>query len=123
MNPRDIRPYHIHVEINTGTQDLETCDIRLYKVEESNLTEEEMSTETVCETSDEYATGGGPNIEGQGANPESDPGSPTRSLGGGGEGNNDDAGVDAEDQTTPPESSVNNPDDSTDTPTDDGDDS
>lgn len=122
MNPQAVQPYHIHVEINTGTLDLETCDIRLYRVEESDMTEEQMNTETVCEVPDEFAQGGGPNIEGEGANPESDPGSPTRSLGGGGDGNNesnDDEDGDADNQTTPAGDSGDNPENTTDANEDD----
>ena len=76
--PKDVKPYHIHIEIQTGTPDVETCDLRLYSVEQSDETEEEKNTEQICKGSDEFAQGGGPNIEGQGANPEKDPASPPR---------------------------------------------
>ena len=77
-NPKDVKPYHIHVEIQTGSPDVESCDLRLYSVEVSDETEEEKTTQTICKGSDDFATGGGPNIEGQGANPEKDPASPPR---------------------------------------------
>ena len=76
---KDVSPYHIHIEVQSGSGDLETCDLRLYKVEVSNETKEEKESVTVCKNS-EYATGGGPNIEGEGANPERDPASPPRPL-------------------------------------------
>ena len=59
--PKSTQPYHIHVEIQTGSQDLETCDLRLYKVAESEETFEEMNSETVCIVGHEGS--GGPNIE------------------------------------------------------------
>lgn len=76
--PKDVKPYHIHIEIQTGSPDVETCDLRLYSVEVSDETEEEKNTEQVCKGSGDFDAGGGPNIEGQGANPERDPGSPDR---------------------------------------------
>ena len=75
---KDIKPTHIHIEIQSGSGDLETCDLRLYKVEFAERGSEE-NTVTVCSNS-EWATGGGPNIEGEGANPERDPASPPRPL-------------------------------------------
>ena len=77
-NPKDVKPYHIHLEIQTGSPDVESCDVRLYSVEVSDETEEEKNTETICKGSGEFDTGGGPNIEGEGANPEKDPASPPR---------------------------------------------
>ena len=76
---KDVKPYHIHIEVQSGSGDLETCDLRLYKVEVSNETKEEKESVTVCKNS-EWAAGGGPNIEGEGANPERDPASPPRPL-------------------------------------------
>ena len=75
---KDIKPMHIHIEVQSGSGDLETCDLRLYKVEFAERDSEE-NTVTVCSNS-EWATGGGPNIEGEGANPERDPASPPRPL-------------------------------------------
>ena len=37
---KDEEPYHIHVEIQTGNADVEACDLRLYSVEESDMTPE-----------------------------------------------------------------------------------
>ena len=48
MNPKSIMPHHIHIEIMTGTLDLETCDVRLYSVEKSDETQEEMDYAESC---------------------------------------------------------------------------
>ena len=74
--PKSTQPYHIHVEIQTGSQELETCDLRLYKVEITEETFEEFTHESVCVNNHEGS--GGPNIEAEGANPEHDPASPPR---------------------------------------------
>lgn len=78
-NLKSVKPAHIHIEVQSGSGDLETCDLRLYSVEVSDETKEEKESVTVCSNS-EWATGGGPNIEGAGANPERDPASPPRPL-------------------------------------------
>ena len=67
--PKGIKPYHIHLEINTGSQDLETCDLRLYTVEVSTETEEEKTHETVCKGSELDSTTAGGEIEEKGRNP------------------------------------------------------
>ena len=71
----DVKPFHIHVEVQSGSIDVETCDLRLYSVQVSDETEEEKNEETVC-ANDEFATGGGPDIEMEGANPTKEKGSP-----------------------------------------------
>ena len=62
-NLKNVKPAHIHIEVQSGSGDLETCDLRLYSVEVSDETKEEKESVTVCSNS-EWATGGGPNIEG-----------------------------------------------------------
>lgn len=59
---------------------METCDLRLYSVEESLETPEEKTHETVC-ANDKFAAGGGPDIEHEGANPTHEEGSPDRADG------------------------------------------
>lgn len=54
--------------------------MRLYSVEESDLTEKQKTTKTVCATS-RFSTGGGPDIESEGANPTREEGSPDRADG------------------------------------------
>lgn len=50
-----VQPFHIHVEIQSGPYGeeteftgLETCDLRLYSVKKSELSEKEKNTMTVC---------------------------------------------------------------------------
>ena len=64
----DLQPKHIHLEINTGSQDLESCDLRLYSVEESDETQEEKTHDTICAGSELDSTKSGTDIEKQGAN-------------------------------------------------------
>ena len=77
---KGVKPMHIHLEIQTGTQELETCDLRLYSVEESEMTEKQKTIKTVCATS-RFSTGGGPDIESEGSNPTHEEGSPDRADG------------------------------------------
>jgi len=110
----DVKPMHIHIELQTGSQDVETCDFRLYSVEESTETEDEKTHQTVCNNGDRAT--GGPSIEEEGANPTNEEGSPDRADGAmrrnlqdeteeAEEGDGDDSGETAEDQDPEDEAS------------------